>query len=243
MCRTAVRKVSVLRRSVFWGLAAVGQRFLDVLWEFEKPKSGEREEGMSINVNVGFGEKREGERQRGKTKRPEEEFLSSLLLDDVQLVVVPQSTGHFLIRHIVPVLGKKKKETTRHWGRFFSHKMKQTDLGAYLVVSPETCQSIGVNHPEHQAALVFPSDVFLVTVVTQQLIHVVPQQSALWRWLEQEDTCCQNCHHQLSGVQQGWEDKRYIMVDGDKNTQQSFQTCWIPNPVTTSEGCICRNKS
>lgn len=114
MCRTAVRKVSVLRRSVFWGLAAVGQRFLDVLWEFEKPKSGEREEGMSINVNVGFGEKREGERQRGKTKRPEEEFLSSLLLDDVQLVVVPQSTGHFLIRHIVPVLGKKKKETTRH---------------------------------------------------------------------------------------------------------------------------------
>lgn len=59
--------------------------------------------------------------------------------------------------------------------------MKQTDLGAYLVVSPETCQSIGVNHPEHQAALVFPSDVFLVTVVTQQLIHVVPQQSALWR--------------------------------------------------------------
>lgn len=104
MCRTAVRKVSLLRRSVFWGLAAVGQRFLDVLWEFEKPKSGDREEGMSINVNVGFGENTEGERQRANSKKPEEEFLSSLLLDDVQLVVVPQSTGHFLICHIVPVL-------------------------------------------------------------------------------------------------------------------------------------------
>lgn len=85
-------------------------------------------------------------------QKSEEEFLSSLLFDDVQLVVVPQSAGHFLIRHIVSV----------------------------LVVSPETCQSVGVNHPEHQAVLVFPSDVFLVTVVTQQLIHIIPQESALW---------------------------------------------------------------
>lgn len=42
-----------------------------------------------------------------------------------------------------------------------------TELEAHLVVSPETCQSVRVNHPEHQAALVFPSDVFLVAVVTQ----------------------------------------------------------------------------
>lgn len=85
-------------------------------------------------------------------QKPEEEFLSSLLFDDVELVVVPQSPGHFLIGHIVTV----------------------------LVVSPETRQSVGVHHPEHQGVLVLPSDVFLVTIVTQQLIHVVPQQSAIW---------------------------------------------------------------
>ena len=39
-----------------------------------------------------------------KGQRPEEEFLSTLLFDDVELVVVPQSTGHFLIGHIVSVL-------------------------------------------------------------------------------------------------------------------------------------------
>lgn len=39
-----------------------------------------------------------------RNDRPEEEFLSSLLLDDVELVVVPQSTGHFLIGHVVSVL-------------------------------------------------------------------------------------------------------------------------------------------
>lgn len=36
--------------------------------------------------------------------RPEKEFLSSFFFDDVQLVVVPQSAGHLLIRHIVSVL-------------------------------------------------------------------------------------------------------------------------------------------
>lgn len=85
-------------------------------------------------------------------QKPEKEFLSSLLFDDVELVVVPQSPGHFLIGHIVTV----------------------------LVVSPETRQSVGVDHSEHQVVLVLPSDVFLVTIVTQQLIHIVPQQSALW---------------------------------------------------------------
>lgn len=78
--------------------------------------------------------------------------MSSLLFDDVQLVVVPQSTGHFLVGHIASV----------------------------LMVSPETGQTIGVNDSEHQAVLVFPSNVFLVTVITQQLIYIVPQQSALW---------------------------------------------------------------
>lgn len=87
-----------------------------------------------------------------KFQEPEEEFLSSLLFDDVQFVVVSQCTGHFLVGHVVSV----------------------------LVVSPETCQSVWVDHPEHQAILVFPSDVLLVPVITQQLIHIVPQQSAVW---------------------------------------------------------------
>lgn len=86
-------------------------------------------------------------------KKPEQEFLSSFFFDDVQLVVVPQSTGHLLIGHIVSV----------------------------LVVSPKTCQSIGVDHPEHQAVLVLPADVFLVTIIAQKLVHVIPQQPALWK--------------------------------------------------------------
>lgn len=62
----------------------------------------------------------------------------------------------------------------------FLCKLSHADLGAHLVVPPETCQSIGVDDPEHKTVLVFPSDVFLITIVTQQLIHIVPQQSALW---------------------------------------------------------------
>lgn len=37
-------------------------------------------------------------------QKPEEEFLSSLLFYDVELVVMSQSPGHFLIGHIVSVL-------------------------------------------------------------------------------------------------------------------------------------------
>lgn len=37
-------------------------------------------------------------------ERPEEQFLSSLLFDDVEFVVVSQSTGHLFIGHIVSVL-------------------------------------------------------------------------------------------------------------------------------------------
>lgn len=52
--------------------------------------------------------------RKRKGLRPEEEFLSSLLFDDVELVVVPQSTGHFLIRHIVSVLYKKINKRGLH---------------------------------------------------------------------------------------------------------------------------------
>lgn len=83
-----------------------------------------------------------------------------------------------------------------------------TELGAHLVVSPETCQSIGVDHPKHQAVLVLPSDVILVTVVAQQLIHIVPQQSALYSCLKhQEDTCCQNLYYYHTNIY--WYSKLY----------------------------------
>lgn len=119
VCRSAIRKVPILRWSVSRGLGRISLWFFDVLWEFEKP---------------------------------EKKLLSSLLSDDVELVVVSQSPGHLLVGHVISV----------------------------LVVSPETCQSVRVDHPEHQVALVLPSDVFLIAVITQQLIHIVPQQSALW---------------------------------------------------------------
>lgn len=51
--------------------------------------------------------------------RPEEEFLASFFFDDVQLVVVPQSTGHLLIRHIVSVLLYDIKCLTPDTGSFF----------------------------------------------------------------------------------------------------------------------------
>lgn len=144
---------------------------------------------------------RENDTRNIKGRRPEKEFLSSLLFDDVELVVVPQGPGHFLIGHVVSVLSK---EITQHncvlqhllWLHvpFFAVFLFSPPFpvfifpvnggtqapGAHLVVSPETCQSVGVNHPEHQAVPVFPSDVFLVTVIAQKLIHIVPQQSTLW---------------------------------------------------------------
>lgn len=53
---------------------------------------------------LGFGKRQKENNKKERQRGPEEEFLSSLLFDDVQLVVVPESTGHLLIRHIVSVL-------------------------------------------------------------------------------------------------------------------------------------------
>lgn len=117
--------------------------------------------------------------------RPEEELLASFFFDDVQLVVVPQSTGHLLIRHIVSVLSYDIKCLTPDTGSFFSCVLyvceaSFTNRATHLVVSPETCQTIWIHHSEHMVLLVLPTDVFLVTFITQQLVHIVPQQSALW---------------------------------------------------------------
>lgn len=59
-----------------------------------------RKEAMVINMRI---ESKVEEASVGRN-RPEEELLSSFLFDDVQLVVVPQCTGHFLIRHVISVL-------------------------------------------------------------------------------------------------------------------------------------------
>lgn len=63
-----------------------------------------REEAITIIVCVAVGKRQEENDKAKEGQRPEEEFLSSLLFDDVELVVVPQSTGHFLIGHVVSVL-------------------------------------------------------------------------------------------------------------------------------------------
>lgn len=77
----------------------VNQWFPDVMWELQKPKK--RQYRVNNNKCVCCcGQNR----KMTKEKRPEEEFLSPFFLDDVQLVVVPQCTGHFLIGHIVSVL-------------------------------------------------------------------------------------------------------------------------------------------
>ena len=148
-----------------------------------------------MNANVGFWEKTEGEQQKGKTKRT---WRGVFVLAPFWWCSACSSAGeHGTSSHTSYCLGsvkKKKKEShIIEGGFFFFREMNQTDLGAYLVVPPEACQSVWVDHSEHQAVLVLPPDVFLITVVTQQLIHVVPQQPALWRWLEQDNTCCPNC--------------------------------------------------
>lgn len=104
MCRTAVCKVPVLRRSVFWGLWRVSLLFPDVLWRFEEPELSQTGEALEMKVFVAVGRNQKKIMTKKKRQRPEEEFLSSLLFDDVELVVVPQSTGHFLICHIITVL-------------------------------------------------------------------------------------------------------------------------------------------
>lgn len=48
--------------------------------------------------------------ERREEDTPEEELLSSFLLDDVQLVVVSQSAGHFFVRHVVSILLDKDQE-------------------------------------------------------------------------------------------------------------------------------------
>lgn len=55
---------------------------------------------------------------RTRGQRPEEEFLSSLLFNDVEFVVVSQSPRHFLIGHIISVLWK---EITHHQRPVLQH--------------------------------------------------------------------------------------------------------------------------
>lgn len=66
------------------------------------------------------------------------------------------------------------------WVLIYLCEARFTNHATHLVVSPEMRQSIWIHHSEHKVVLVFPSDVFLVTIITQQLVHIVPQQSALW---------------------------------------------------------------
>lgn len=185
-CGTA--RVPVWRWGAFWWFSRVRLLFPDVLWEFQKPDQSQRG-GDNDNLACCCDGKDWQSVSSKKGQKPEEEFLTALLFDDVELVVVPQSTGHFLVCHIVSVLRKRDHTPSgtcmspyiNIWVTDESHR---TTVCTHLVVSPETCQSIGVDHPENQAVLVFPSYILLVAVVTQQLIHIVPQQSTLWQMIK-----------------------------------------------------------
>lgn len=91
---------------MFW---TVSRRFPDVMWELQKPKEAHKRGGN--NKCVCCSREKNRRMTKKKEQRPEEEFLSPFFLDDVQLVVVPQRTGHFLIGHIVSVL---LNEITHH---------------------------------------------------------------------------------------------------------------------------------
>lgn len=51
----------------------------------------------------------------------------------------------------------------------------------YLMVSPESSQSVGIHYPEYFGFLVLPSDEVFVPAVREQLVDVIPKQSTVCR--------------------------------------------------------------
>lgn len=58
----------------------------------------------------------------------------------------------------------------------------------YLMVSPQSSQSIGIHYPEYFGFFVLPSDEVFVPAVRKQLIDVIPKQSTVYRGKGQENT-------------------------------------------------------
>lgn len=50
----------------------------------------------------------------------------------------------------------------------------------YLMVSPESGKPIWIHNSEDLGVLIFPSDVGLIPGVTEQLVHIIPQQPAVY---------------------------------------------------------------
>lgn len=65
----------------------------------------------------------------------------------------------------------------------------------YLVVSPQSSQSIGIHYPEYFGFFVLPSDEVFVPAVRKQLIDVIPQQSAVCREKGQGKLCEMRLQH------------------------------------------------
>lgn len=61
----------------------------------------------------------------------------------------------------------------------FAQQMSGTSF--YLMVSPQSSQSVGIHYPEYFGFFVFPSDEVFVPAVRKQLIDVIPKQSAVCR--------------------------------------------------------------
>lgn len=62
------------------------------------------------------------------------------------------------------------------------HRLPQQIFGCfYLMVSPESSQSVGIHYPEYFGFFVLPSDEVFVPAVREQLIDVIPKQSTVYR--------------------------------------------------------------
>lgn len=115
---------------------------------------------------------------------PEEKSLARLFPDDVQFIVVSQCPGHLLISHVGSVLSYQKETNT-----LFNH-LKYIEYGldsfrtrggvCYLMIPPQTGQTIRIHNTEDFGVTIFPADVILIATVRQKLIDVIPQQSAVW---------------------------------------------------------------
>lgn len=179
--RTAVCKVSIFLWTMFWGLSRVGLLFPDVLWEFQKPERSQTKHNN--NQSPDFSElKSENGWKRKEAQTWRGVFVLALFWwcwacsNDAK-------PGTFSRRSYYLCSVRRDHLSSRDICVFVL-PIDHRDKDAYLVVSPQTCQSVRINHPEHQTVLILPSDVFLVAFITQQLIHIVPQQPALWQWIK-----------------------------------------------------------
>lgn len=110
---TQLLKVLISRESELCWAATVTHESLGTIGKFEEPNSMQKR-GSSVCTNLSSCVEG-GENDHWEEQRPEEELLPSFLFDDVQLVVVSECTGHFLICHVISILLNKDHELQTLW--------------------------------------------------------------------------------------------------------------------------------